>query len=282
VSNPNEHTGWAAQEGPGEASLDLKDPISENDPNVGTRWGDPVDRSKPRVRVAREIDKYIDRPVETCKECGFESLTENGMKTHKTPGADGMSPCARDKARFKPVKDCKTCGGTGRGAGQCPSCSGSGDGKFEAKCRGCNGKGVLRAGSDEPCNVKGCNGGTRQYCAECSGSGEITHCGACRGSGKVAIDSEVPPQAAAPVDTDALAAKITEGISKTLNDGFAMLAGVLQGKAPKVTKRKEKAPRGSSARVRRGAPTGGSESVPDVGQPDAAVENPSSESPKAE
>lgn len=282
MSNPNEHTGWASQDGPGEAALDVKDPIAEHDPNTGTRWGDPVDRSKPRPRVPREIDRYLIEPVWTCPECKFEALSDEKRKLHLTPGEDGMTPCARDKARFKPVKDCTTCGGTGRGAGQCPSCSGSGEGKSEVKCRGCSGKGVLREGG-ATCNV--CNGsGSRSYCIECSGSGEIAHCGTCRGSGKVAAEAPAPAAPAAPaaaIDTDALAAKITQGISQTLNEGFAMLAGVLSGKAPKA-KKKEKAPRGSSARVHRGAPARGSEPVRPVGQSDGPVENPSSESPKAE
>lgn len=284
MSNPNEQTGWAAQDGPGEAVLDFKDPIAENDPNVGTRWGDPVDRSKPRPRVARDIDKFLDQPIWKCPDCGTETLTENGKLAHLTAGQDGMTPCLREKARFKPVKDCQTCGGTGRGAGQCPSCSGSGDGKFTAKCRGCNGKGVLRDSSKEPCNICG-GSGQRTYCADCSGSGEINHCSVCKGSGKVPTEQSapLPPSTAQAIDEDTLAQKIAEPIVKTMNEGFAMLAAVLSEKAPKVKKtKKAKVSRGSSAGVRGGAPAGGSKSVPALERADAPVADPPSEPEKAE
>ncbi len=283
MSNPNEQTVWSAQDGPSEAMLDLKDPIAEHDPNVGTRWAEPVDRSKPRARVPREIDKYLDRPIWTCPDCGFESLTEAGKAAHVRPGQDGMSPCLRDKARFKPVKDCQKCGGTGRGAGQCPSCSGSGNGSFTAKCRGCSGKGKLREGSDESCNI--CDGsGSRTYCADCSGSGEVTHCSKCGGSGKVPAEDVAQAAPAAPVvDEDALANKIAAPIIQSMNEGFAMLAGVLSGKTPKVKKtKKAKVARGSSAGVRRGATSGRPESVPALERTDAAVADPPSEPEKAE
>ncbi len=282
MSNPNESTAWGAQDGPGEAVLDFKDPIAEHDPNVGTRWGDPVDRSKPRPRIARDIDKFLDQPVWKCPDCGTETLTENGKVAHLTAGQDGMTPCQRDKVRFKPVKDCATCGGTGRGSGQCPSCSGSGEGKSAVKCRGCNGKGVVREGG-VACHM--CDGsGTRSYCAECSGSGEINHCAACRGSGKIAVEAPATAPAAPVVDHDALAQKIADPIVKTMNEGFAMLAQVLAGKAPKApkTKKKAKVSRGSSAGVRGGAPAGRSESVPALERADAAVADPPSEPAKAE
>jgi len=282
MTSPNEGTGWASQEGPAEAALDLKDPIAEHDPNVGTRWGDPVDRSAPRKRVPRDIDKFLDTPVWQCPDCKFESLTEHGKTAHKRVGQDGMTPCERDKKRFMPVKDCQKCGGTGRGAGQCPSCIGKGTGNFTAKCRGCNGKGVLRAGSTEPCNI--CDGsGARTYCAECSGSGEINYCGQCSGSGKIALEAVAPAaQSAASLDEDALAKKIAEPIIKSINEGFAMLAGALAGKASKVSKKKERVARGSSARVRGVAPARRSESLPVLERADDAVANPSSEPEKAE
>lgn len=277
MTSPNEQTSWGGS--PSEAALDLKDPIAEHDPNVGTRWAEPVDESKPRVRVPREIDKFIDQPVWKCPECKFESLTENGKTAHLRPGQDGMTPCERDKKRFMPVKDCVKCGGTGRGSGPCPSCSGSGKGTSLVKCRGCSGKGLVRETSTEKCSV--CGGeGTRSYCAGCSGSGEINHCAPCNGSGKISV--EAPAQAAA-LDTDALAAKITEGLSKTLNQGFASVIAALTGDAPKAApKKKEKPARGSSARVRRGAAAGGSKPLPPLGPPHGAVEDPPAEPSQAE
>jgi hypothetical protein len=269
MGSPNEHTDWAASAGPSEAKLDLKEPISEHDPNIGTRWGDPVDRSKPRVRVPREIDRYLDEPLWTCSDCGFQTLTETGKNAHLRQGGDGMTPCQREKARFKPVKNCAKCGGTGRGAGQCPSCSGKGEGSYSAKCRGCNGKGVLRDGDVEACTV--CDGsGSRTYCADCSGSGEITHCGACGGSGKVQVeDGQAAPES---VDPDALAKKISEPIIQSMKEGFLMIAEALaggRGKAEKkAAKKKAKAARGGSESVSRGTAARGSEPVPAVEHPD--------------
>lgn len=279
MSNANEHTEWAASAGPGEAKLDLKEPIAEHDPNVGTQWAPPVDRSKPRPRVPRDIDKYLDQPTWTCPDCGLQTMTETGKAAHLRAGQDGMTLCQRDKARFRPVKNCSKCGGTGRGAGQCPSCKGSGDGEFTAKCRGCNGKGVLRDGSSEPCTV--CDGsGTRTYCADCSGSGEISHCSACRGSGKVQADEA--QEASQAMDSDALAKKIAEPIIASMKEGFLMLADVLNGnagaakpsksaKVEKVRKKKARGSRGTSEGIPGGAPAGGSEPVPGLERSDESV-----------
>jgi len=269
MGNPNEHTDWEAQAGPGEARLSFKEPQGDHDPNVGTQWEPPVDESKPRVRVPRDIDKFIDRPTWTCPDCGHSTLTENGKAAHLAMGGDGMTPCQRDKARFKPVKNCNKCGGTGRGAGQCPSCKGSGEGEHEAKCRGCNGRGVLREGSTEQCNV--CQGsGKRSYCAPCNGSGEVTHCAGCNGTGKIQGD-EAEAAPANPIDQDAMAEKISGPIIKTMNEGFLMLAEILSGKKIKVPKKKAKAARGGTKGVSRVASTRGSEPVSGVEQPDQPV-----------
>jgi len=273
MSNPNEGTDWAAQAGPGEAKLDLKDPIAEHDPNVGTRWADPVDESKPRPRVPREIDKFLDQPTWTCLDCGFSTLTENGKAAHLREGRDGMTPCQREKLNFKPVKNCAKCGGTGRGAGQCPSCSGSGEGSASAKCRGCSGKGVPREGAEESCSVCG-GSGTRTYCAECAGSGEIAHCGECGGTGKVQMAESgganaTPAPAAPALDQDALANKIAAPIIESMNQGFAMLAQALAGRAPKPEKKtkkkgKAKGTHASPSSVPGSPEAGGSEPVPGV------------------
>ena len=278
MGNPNEHTDWEAQAGPGEAKLSFKEAQAEHDPNTGTDWAPPVDRSKPRVRVPRDIDKYMDEPTWTCLDCGHGTLTESGKAAHLKVGGDGMTPCQRSKATFKPVKNCNKCGGTGRGSGQCPSCKGSGEGEQSVKCRGCNGKGVLREGSDDPCNV--CQGaGTRLYCAPCNGSGEVTHCAGCNGTGKVQGEDEAVPSGA--IAQDAMAEKISGPIIKTMNEGFLMLAEILSGKKIKVPKKKAKAARGGTKGVSRLASAGGSEPVSGLEPSDKPVGDPSAEPEEA-
>lgn len=266
MSHPNQGTAWSAQDGQAEAALDLKEPIAEHDPNVGTRWADPVDDTKPRPRVKRDIDKFIDQPVWKCPDCGFETLTENGKVAHSTVGGDGKTRCQRERSSYKDMKDCSKCKGTGRGVGVCLSCDGSGEGTFEAKCRGCNGKGKLRESDEGGCNICG-GSGTRTYCKDCAGSGEVAHCSVCSGSGKV--DATASPV----VDEDALARKISEPIITTMKEGFEMLAAALSGTLPKPKGRKAK---NATSRVVRGtAASGGSKPVPAVEHADPAVDDPS-------
>lgn len=275
MGHANEHTDWAAQDGPGEAKLTFKERQAEHDPNIGTEWAPPVDDSKPRIRVPREIDKYLNEPTWTCQDCGESTMTETGKAAHLAVGGDGMTPCQRAKANFRPLKNCATCGGTGRGSGQCSSCKGSGEGDFVAKCRGCNGRGVLREGSDEKCNV--CQGGgSRSYCAACSGSGEVTHCAGCNGTGKIQADAAE----AQAVDEDALAQKIAAPIIASMTEGFEMLARALSGK-PMKAKKKAKAARGGTKSVSRVAPARGSEPVSRVEQPDKSVGDSPSEPEEA-
>lgn len=268
---PNERTAWAESEGSGDG-LELKEPITEHDPNVGTVWADTPKPNRPVQRVRREIDAYLEKSVWACPECGWQALSETGQNAHLAAGPDGLTACKRAKLNFRPMKDCKTCGGKGTGQSVCSACNGSGEGVKKSTCSNCAKTPGYVQGADGPVECSYCDGrGERTTCARCAGKGRVEGCQACGGSGKIPL-AEGETQAS--VNADEIAEKVGQVVGAEIAKGFQMLAGILKPGAEKKPARKGKKG-ASSGSIRREARPRRSESVPAVERKDQPVADPS-------
>ena len=121
----NDTTAWGGAVS--EAPLDLKDPLSERDPNVTTRWSTPSTQ-KPAVVPKRPVDLAIEGAKDLkCLSCSTGFLSETGLKNHLERGGDGLTRCERDRKNYKPMTDCTACAGAGQVSGKdCEGCGGAG------------------------------------------------------------------------------------------------------------------------------------------------------------
>lgn len=122
----------------------------------------------------------------------------------------------------------------------------------------------------------------QEKCRACEGEGysgpKNMPCGACSGLGFVPKKDQPAAAPQQTIDVDALAAKITAGLSKTLNDGFAQVAMILKGEEPKKPKKqKGKSDDGRPRVGRGGAPASRPAPGPVLGQPEQPVADPPSE-----
>jgi hypothetical protein len=122
----------------------------------------------------------------------------------------------------------------------------------------------------------------QERCRVCEGEGHAgpkgMPCAACSGLGFVPKKDQPAQPAPQAIDVDLLAAKITAGLSKTLNDGFAQVAMILKGEEPKKPKKqKGKSDDGRSRVGRGGAPASRPAPGPVLGQPEQPVADPPAE-----